>query len=162
MSPTELNFTFISPPNAVASYYEMNFKGGAYYTHCNAPTYFGPPPYVCLYKDLKPGTKYEFQYYAGRIAWGLDITTPLQYISASTPPDRKCYLCSHEALGLFNYVCWPKRHCKISTRYIYCIFSFTFRLGSTNCDERCGCRCVFHLSGTIKGAELSGVYRHPH
>ncbi len=70
----------------------MNFKDSAYQTHCLVHAYFFPPPFVCLYKDLKPGTTYEFQYNAGRVACGLDITTPMQYISASTPPDRKCYL----------------------------------------------------------------------
>ncbi len=85
-----LNFTIIPPPNAVASYYEMNFKGGFYATRCYVSAY--KPPFVCTYRNLQPDTTYEFEYYGGRLAWGLDIYSDIKYKTVSTPPIRKCYI----------------------------------------------------------------------
>ncbi len=87
VSPNILNFTIIPPPNAVASYYEMNFKDGVYATRCQVDAY--KPPFICTYRNLQPDTTYNFEYYGKRIAWGFDIFSTKMCKTVSTPPTRK-------------------------------------------------------------------------
>ncbi len=55
----------------------MNFKDGFYDTMCEVSINY--PPYVCSYKDLQPNSTYDFEYYAGKIAWGVDIYSETKY-----------------------------------------------------------------------------------
>ncbi len=89
VAPNMLNFSIIPPPNAVASYYEMNFIDGVYATRCEV--YAFEPPFICTYRNLQPDTTYNFEYYGGRLAWGYDIYSTKMYQTVSTPPTGKLF-----------------------------------------------------------------------
>ncbi len=68
----------------------MNFKDGFYATRCGVSA--RRPPFICVYEDLQPETTYHFEYYGGKIAWGLDIYSVTKYKTVSTPPIRQLLL----------------------------------------------------------------------
>ncbi len=83
LSPTSLKLTVIPPRNSGAHYYEVNFEKWEYSTLCSK--WASRPPYSCIFKDLKPGTKYVFMFYSGAAPGGLDIISDKKYKSAVTP-----------------------------------------------------------------------------
>ncbi len=83
LSSTSLKLTVIPPKNSGAHYYEMNFEQWEYSTLCTK--WASRPPYSCIFKDLKPGTKYTFMFYSGAAPGGLDIISDTKFKSAVTP-----------------------------------------------------------------------------
>ncbi len=84
LSPTSLKLTVIPPKNSAAHYYEVNFEKGEYNTLCTKLA--SRPPYSCIFKDLKLGTKYTFMFNSGVAPGGLDIMSERKFKSAVTPP----------------------------------------------------------------------------
>ncbi len=83
LSPTLLKLTVIPPRNSAAHYYDVNFEKWEFSTLCTK--WASSPPYSCIFKDLKPGTKYTFIFYSGVEPGGLDIMSNRKFKSAVTP-----------------------------------------------------------------------------
>ncbi len=105
-SSTEVRLQFIPSEKPNADYYVANFKGGNNDTPCLVGA--SEQPLVCSYKDLKPSTMYEFEYFAGVKAMGSDIVSEEKYRSVVTPANRKFpllpKLCNHNSC--FFYCKW--------------------------------------------------------
>ncbi len=87
ISSTTLNLTLVPPANSGASYYTISFDPWDYYTSCDLRA--SGPFYSCIYRDLQPATKYNFMYFSGAIADGLDIQSDYKYKSGFTPSESK-------------------------------------------------------------------------
>ncbi len=87
ISSTMLNLTVIPPANSEASYFTISFNPYDYYTSCDLRG--SGPFYSCIFRDLKPATRYNFMFFSGALADGLDIQSDYKYKSGSTPPESK-------------------------------------------------------------------------
>ncbi len=87
ISSTMLNLTIIPPANSAASYFTVSFNPWDYDTSCTI--YASRPRLSCIFRNLKPASKYNFMFFSGAIAEGLDIISDFKYKSGSTPPKSK-------------------------------------------------------------------------
>ncbi len=79
-----LNLTVIPPKNSAASYFTVSFNPWDYYTSCDVRA--SGPYYSCVFRNLQPARKYDFMFFSGAIAGGLDIISDFKYKSGFTPP----------------------------------------------------------------------------
>ncbi len=82
-----LNLTVIPPANSEATYFTVSFNPWDFRTSRNI--HASGPYYSTVFRNLQPATKYNFIFFSGAIAEGLDIRSDTRYKSGFTPPECK-------------------------------------------------------------------------